>query len=156
MRNRYWLGFLAGMLICLFLGWLVRGFFPIQNGTPADPLLRFDPPFLGLTRPWILPGQQKVFTVHLHNRGEDPAYVKEFRFSCPCATAQLLNGKSLPVRIEPHSSLPVRVTISSNRDERGRVELRYGAVVDIAGDQFMPRAIAEVRFVQVLTLILPC
>ena len=146
----YWKGVAIGLVLCLGAGFALHRWLNAGPMVPPEEALVFDPPLVSRLQPWIGPGQTQAFTVQLHNRGGEAAVIEELRFSCPCATGRLDESGRFPVRIEAGDSLPVHVTVTSQRGERGRVDIRYGVIGRVGETDVNPGAIAEFLFAQAL------
>ena len=147
MRASYWSGVAAGVLIFVAASavwWSGR----IVSREGSSPALVFDPPFVGASQPWILPGASREFSVRLRNLAPHEARIEELRFSCPCASGTIAGVNRRPMRIPARDDVPVMVTVTSRKGENGPVELRFGVVGHIGEQPVEAGSIAAIRFVQ--------
>ena len=135
MARRYGMGVALGLAVCGGLATGAKQWLTAAASLPAAEALVFDPPLVSRLQPWILPGASYEFTVQLRQQGTAPARIDELRFSCPCATGRLGENLPLPITLAPGEALPVHVTVTSQRGERGRVELRYGVIGEVGGER---------------------
>jgi len=106
------------------------------------------PALIDLDESWIFPGDSREFEVQLANLSQSDVSIDGLRFSCPCAKGHLGNFQTFPVQLPAKTRMPIRITIDSNNDESGPVELRFG-VVGHAGDQLVDvGGVASFVFVQ--------